>query len=200
MDIDALIGRIKATPAKGRRKLIALAGPPASGKSTLAEALAARTGGTVVPMDGFHLDDRILLARGHRDRKGAPHTFDAAGFLNLVSRLAVEAEVIAPVFDRARELSIAGALVVGPGCHTVIVAGNYLLHDVPVWRDLARYWDLSIRLDVAEATLRTRLEKRWLSHGFSAERTRAWIEGNDIPNIRETLASSLPSDIVVEVP
>jgi len=78
-----LIDLLDALP-KGRR-LIAIAGAPASGKSTLAarvvEGLNAQVPGraAVVPMDGFHLDDTVLSARGDLARKGAPHTFDVLG-------------------------------------------------------------------------------------------------------------------------
>lgn len=63
--------------AKGQgRFLVALAGPPAAGKSTLAAELvtALGQGAKAVPMDGFHYDDAVLIARGARARKGAPDT------------------------------------------------------------------------------------------------------------------------------
>ncbi len=54
-------------------------------------------------MDGYHFDDVILEARGDRPRKGAPHTFDAAGFYHLLTRLrGDEPEVALLVFDRAQ--------------------------------------------------------------------------------------------------
>ncbi len=77
----------------GRRHLVAVAGAPASGKSTLAATMAddlTRKGraACVLPMDGFHLDNRILDARGLRQRKGAPETFDLRGFAALLRDLA----------------------------------------------------------------------------------------------------------------
>ena len=52
------------TPAK--ILTVAIAGPPGSGKSTLAADLARRIGPSccLVPMDGFHLDNATLSARG----------------------------------------------------------------------------------------------------------------------------------------
>ncbi len=129
-------GLIERGASEGFRPMIGIAGPPASGKSTLAHALAERTGGIAVPMDGFHLDNPILEARGLRSRKGAPETFDAAGFLSLVRRLKEGDEVFAPLFDRERELAIAGALVVPEEAPLVVLEGNYLLLDQPVWRDV----------------------------------------------------------------
>ena len=38
-------------------------------------------------MDGFHLDNDILAARGLLQVKGAPETFDLVGFAGLISDL-----------------------------------------------------------------------------------------------------------------
>ena len=197
-DLDLLIDRIARAPRRGLRRVVALAGPPASGKSTLGAALAeAVPGAQVVPMDGFHLDDRVLEARGLRQRKGAPETFDAAGCAHLVRRLATEPEVVHPIFDRAREIAIAGAGVVGPDCGTAIVEGNWLLLERDPWRGLRDIWDLTIRLDVPEEVLRARLTARWQGHGREAEAARHWIESNDLPNARTFAALSGPADIVL---
>ena len=67
--------------AGGRpRFIVAIAGPPGAGKSTLAEQLLGSlrknsVKARVVPMDGFHLDNSILSARGFLNRKGSPATF-----------------------------------------------------------------------------------------------------------------------------
>ncbi|MEO8014814.1 MAG: nucleoside/nucleotide kinase family protein, partial [Polaromonas sp.] len=97
------------------RFLCALAGPPGAGKSTLAAAVvkALGPGARAVPMDGFHYDDAVLDTLGLRARKGAPETFDVAGFAHLLHRLRAEASVAIPVFDRSLEISRAGAEIVG---------------------------------------------------------------------------------------
>ncbi|WP_240705141.1 nucleoside/nucleotide kinase family protein [Pacificoceanicola onchidii] len=191
----ALQDQILAAPRKGRRRLVALAGPPASGKSTLAEELALRLTragcqAQVVPMDGFHLDNRILSARGMLERKGAPETFDVSGLTRLVGALAQEEQVFFPLFDRARDLAIAGAGLVGPACDTVVIEGNYLLHDAPGWRDLAAYWDFTIALEVPPEVLRKRLIARWLSYGLTQEQAVNRAQGNDLPNA-DTVSASL---------
>jgi len=180
-DPDTLIARITALPCAGRR-LIALAGPPASGKSTLAADLVARLGpsAALVPMDGFHLDNRLLDAMGLRDRKGTPESFDLGGLTRLVSALRHEARVYYPLFDRACDIAIAGAGCVTPTHQTVVIEGNYLMFDAPGWRDLAAQWDGCVFLDVDAATLRQRLLRRWQDHGPDVARAR--VEGNDMPN------------------
>ena len=199
MNAEGLVNLIRARADGPGRFLVALAGPPASGKSTLAETLARELspGARVVPMDGFHYDDAVLNARGLRSRKGSPPTFDAMGFLHLIRRLRDEDEVAIPIFDRALELSRAAADVVGPDDRILIVEGNYLLLDQAPWRDLAPLFDLTVFLDVPEAELVRRLTARWAHHGKTPEEARAWIESNDLPNALTVLNHSLPAQITL---
>lgn len=181
------------------RFLVALAGPPASGKSTLAADLAAQLspGARVVPMDGFHYDDSVLDARGLRARKGSPPTFDAKGFIALIHRLRAEDEVAIPVFDRSMELSRNAADIVGPDDRVLIVEGNYLLLDEDPWRALPPLFDLTVFLDVPEAELVRRLTDRWKHYGKSDQAARDWIAGNDLPNALTVITRSLPADITL---
>ncbi len=198
MDIAALARMIRDVPLAGTRRLVALAGPPASGKSTLAHDLAGQDSGfRVVPMDGFHLDNAVLRERGLLHRKGAPETFDVQGFVHLVRRLTTEDEIIFPSFDRASDRAIAGTGVIGPDADTVIVEGNYLLLDRPAWRDLAPLWTFAITLSVPLPILETRLIRRWVDHGFSPDAARRKAEENDLPNARLVAEASLPGDVVL---
>ncbi len=201
---EALLDHIQAAPRAGRRRLIALVGPPASGKSTLSCILAdllteagCRT--SVVPMDGFHLDNKILTERGLLARKGAPETFDFDGLLRLVKALHNSSTEYFPTFDRERDIAIAGAGLVSDECDSVIVEGNYLLLDAPGWRDLNDRWDISIQLDVPTPVLRERLVDRWLSHGLTPDQARSRAEENDIPNAKLVASQSLAADVTVAV-
>ena len=206
--VDALAERVAAlvAPDEDRghgvgsgvaRALVAIVGPPASGKTTLAAELARRVpGAAVVPMDGFHLDNALLDAAGTRAVKGAPHTFDAAGLRALLARLrAGESPVHVPVFDRAADLSRAAAASVGPGHRVCLVEGNWLLLDRDPWRALHALFDLSVALEVDEATLRERLVARWLAHGHDAAAALARAEANDLPNGRLVGAASVPATL-----
>ena len=188
------------TRAKGPgRFLVALAGPPASGKSTLAADLAAALGkgARVVPMDGFHYDDAVLQARGLRSRKGAPETFDVHGFLHQVRRLRDEEEVAIPIFDRRLEISRAGADIVGPDDRILIVEGNYLLLDDAPWCQLAPLFDLTVFLDVPEAELIRRLTDRWRHFGKADAAAQDWISSNDLPNALTVITRSRPAEITL---
>ena len=190
--------RRKAASQQGRF-IAALAGPPGAGKSTLAEAVVAELGPTarVVPMDGFHYDDAILIARGQRARKGAPETFDVAGYHHLLTRLRVEDEVAIPVFDRSLELSRGSADLVSADHRILVTEGNYLLLNEAPWTNLATYFDLTVMIDVPESELDRRLLERWDFYGKTPAEARAWIDGNDMPNIRRVTQGSRQADITV---
>ena len=194
-----LAATIRRRAGKSGRFLTALAGPPGSGKSTLADAVVAALGpgAKAVPMDGFHFDDRVLLARGARGRKGAPDTFDAQGFFHLLRRLRVEDEVAIPLFDRDLEISRAGADIVGPQDRLLVVEGNYLLLNEAPWREAATLFDLTVWIDVPEAELDHRLLARWAHYGKTPAEARAWIDSNDMPNIRRVVQGSRAADVVV---
>lgn len=200
--IDALTKHLDSLPNDGRR-LVAVVGAPGAGKSTLAEAVVdhlKQTGRKVqlVPMDGFHLDNRILNARGLLARKGAPQTFDAAGFLSMVKRLVEGQEVIAPTFDRSLDISIAGAVEVPADVDLLVLEGNYLLLDQPIWRELKQYWDLSVYLEVPIEELERRLIQRWLDHGLDQQAAEARARGNDLANAQFIIENSLAADVSIQ--
>lgn len=148
-------------------------------------------------MDGFHLDNRILASRDLLHRKGAPETFDASGFLQMVRRLGAEDEVIIPIFDRSRDIAIAGASSVGPEIQTAIVEGNYLLLGDPPWNALFPSWDFSIFLDVPETEIINRTVQRWLDHGLGPKDAEARARSNDLPNARYVKTRSIQASLTL---
>ena len=126
-----LIARARQLAESGRR-ILGITGPPGAGKGLVArrirDALAPRA--VVVPMDGFHLANRELRRLGLQDRKGAPETFDAAGYIALLRRIrdAGGETVYAPEFHREVEESYAGSIPVGPEVELVITEGSRTGH------------------------------------------------------------------------
>ena len=200
-DLSQLAAHLLAAPHAGPRLIVAIAGAPASGKSTLAEQLAAHLTqqgkpAQVVPMDGFHLENDVLDARGLLPRKGAPETFDVQGFCALIERLHDGEAATYPVFDRQRDTSDADAGQIAPHTEILIIEGNYLLLDAPGWRDLHKFWDVSVALETPLDELRRRLIARWLDHAMPLEAATRRAEGNDIPNAERVVTGSAPADIV----
>ncbi len=153
--LDDIVRNIRAHDPS-RRTIIALSGPPASGKSTAAETIVAKLNqyepgsAAVVPMDGFHYDDMVLVARGLRPRKGAPETFDCSGFAHLMSRLAANAEeeIAVPVFDRSIEISRGSARIIPKSVKYIVTEGNYLLLNREPWSKLRPLFDMTVFLKV----------------------------------------------------
>jgi len=205
IELSDLAKTLVARGDKGRL-VVALAGAPGAGKSTLAEKLVdliaedAPGLAAILPMDGYHFDNMLLEKLGRHARKGAPDTFDVAGFRHMLQRLRSdeEDEVAVPVFDRDIEIARAGARLISRQARIIVAEGNYLLLGDAPWSDLSPLFDVTIRINVSEETLRERLEARWRGYGMSPADIRGKLEENDLPNGRLVLARSRPADFVVK--
>lgn len=199
-----LAGLVEVLAERGatERHVTAVAGPPGAGKSHVADLLAdmlnARDPGSaaVFPMDGYHFDDAILIERGWRPRKGAPHTFDVAGFAAMLARLRSnsEDEIAVPVFNRSIEISRNAARFIPRQVRHLIVEGNYLLLGQAPWSDLN--FDTTVFLDVPMEELERRLLQRWTS--LEGAELTAKMEENDLPNARLVVTESRPAEFVLK--
>jgi pantothenate kinase len=200
-EIARIAAAIFKHAGKSRRVIVAVAGPPGAGKSTIVEDLLGvlpEGSAAVVPMDGFHYDDAVLTAKGLRQRKGAPETFDFDGYEALLKRLlADDRDVAVPVFDRSIEISRAAAAIVPKEVKFVLTEGNYLLLDEEPWSRLAPLFDFTVFLDVPRDELERRLIQRWLDHGRTPQDGRAWVDSNDLPNVDRVLARRRKPDMVI---
>jgi pantothenate kinase len=184
-----------------KRYMVAVAGPPGAGKSTLADNLASALqakgeSAEVLPMDGFH----ILIERGQLARKGIPETFDVRAFLDIVKAVRPgDQEVLVPVFDRSRELAIASARVVSPDHRFIIVEGNYLLFSQGKWAELEGMFDYSIMLAPPIEVLEERLWARWKGYDLDDKAAQAKVYENDLPNGRLILGNRRPADLTIEI-
>jgi pantothenate kinase len=153
----------------------------------------------VVPMDGFHLSNAELVRLGRRDRKGAPDTFDAAGYVALLRRLRAGESwpVYAPTFDRDLEEAIAGDIAVSPSVPLIVAEGNYLLYDEGPWAGLAELLDEVWYVEPAEEVRLHRLVRRHVAHGKSEAEAEAWSHGTDQRNAVLIAATRSRATLVV---
>jgi pantothenate kinase len=205
LTFDDLRARAHALTRHGRRALLGIAGSPGAGKTTLAEHLvrALNAAGDPwvahVPMDGFHLADVELDRLGRRNRKGAPDTFDAAGYAALLRRLREEDDevVYAPGFERVLEQPIAGAIPVPPEARLVVTEGNYLLLDTGAWARVRAELDEVWFCEIDEEERVRRLVARHEEFGKGHEEAVAWVLGTDQRNARLVSSTRARADLVV---
>ncbi|KAG7144558.1 putative uridine kinase like protein [Verticillium longisporum] len=191
-----------------QRVLIALAGVPGSGKSTVATALledlnrhGIRHRFTILTImllqDEFHYSRHVLSsfndpALAFR-RRGAPFTFDATGFLEIVVKLkqmpvtgcGKHAMIIrAPSFDHAEMDPVPNSISLSSEARLVIIEGNYTLLNEAPWDQIADLVDDKWFVDVAEDMAHLRLAARHLKAGIENIMELALLRAdeNDVPN------------------
>jgi len=192
--MDWAIQRIEKLLEADRRVIIGIVAPPGGGKSTLAEAVHKHfpEQSALVPMDGFHLANSQLDRLGLRQKKGAPETFNAGGYVRLLQDLRIQppgSTLYAPEFRRAMEEPIANALAVHSRTPIVITEGNYLLLDDRPWDKIRPLLDESWFLDLPDSERLSRLVARHMQYGRSEEEAKAWARSTDEPNAIRVAAS-----------
>ncbi|MEU3917332.1 nucleoside/nucleotide kinase family protein [Streptomyces sp. NPDC002659] len=194
--------RARALAVSGRRVVLGIAGAPGAGKSTLAAHIVDVLGGlaVLVPMDGFHLAQAELERLGRARRKGAPDTFDAAGYAALLARLRAPVPgvtVYAPAFDRALEEPVAGRIAVEPDVPLVVTEGNYLLHDEGPWAQVRPLVDEVWYLELDDAVRVSRLVDRHVRFGKPRAFAERWVHDSDEPNARLVARGRNRADFVI---
>lgn len=196
-----LLERARALAATGRRAVLGIAGAPGAGKGTAADALLAELGSAavIVPMDGFHLANAELDRLGLAERKGAPETFDADGYVALLRRIraAGPETVYAPRFHREVEESFAAEIPILPEVALVITEGNYLLLDREPWSQVPDLLDECWFLAPDKDLRLRRLIERHVRHGRTPEQARRWVLRSDERNAELVATTGDRADLVV---
>ena len=204
--LDELVEWATALVVPGERRILGLTGAPGAGKSTVAEQLVTALGpaaAVLVPMDGFHLANDILIDMGIRDRKGAHDTFDDGGYARLMASLRAQrvddAIIYAPRFRREIEDSISSSIPVPPTVPLVVTEGNYLLLESDAWPAarscIDEVWFLAPDTDVRH----TRLLRRHEAYGKTPEEAALWALGSDERNAELIESTAGRADRIVRL-
>jgi len=198
----ALLTRAQALADCGDRRILGITGAPGAGKSTLARRLVDALDGAavLVGMDGYHLAQSELRRLGRAERKGAPDTFDAAGYVALLRRLRnPDADtVFAPELRRAIEEPIAAAVPVPTGLPLVVTEGNYLLFDTPPWSAVRGLLDEVWFLAPDERTRREWLVARHRRYGRTDQQAAERATGSDENNARLIAPTAARADLILD--
>lgn len=197
------IQRARQLCQSGKRKTLAIAGAPGSGKSTIASLLhqALADCSVLVPMDGFHLSNKELERLERKGRKGAPDTFDVWGYQALMKRLKNQQpnEIIyAPEFYRTIEEPIAGSIPVFAETPLVITEGNYLVLSEGEWKHTHSLFDECWFVTAPQQERQQRLVDRHCYFGRSLQDAKTWVEQTDEPNARLIEQSREAVDLLIE--
>jgi pantothenate kinase len=200
--ITDLASRASELAKRPERTILGIVGAPGAGKSTVTDLLARELGdaAVLVPMDGFHLANDVLVAAGARARKGAPDTFDVAGFVALLHRLRERRDkiVYAPVFRRDLEEPIGSAIAVPRETSLVITEGNYLLLDRGPWAEVRGLLDECWLVTLDEDVRLQRLIARHVAYGKSPVAARAWALSVDQANAAIVAGTASRADLIIE--
>ena len=191
--------------------ILALAGPPGSGKSAIAAVMRILLGErgitvAVLPMDGFHKrndelrSSTIRLAGGEvspLSLKGAKETYDTESFALCLKRLRNGERFFWPLYSRVLHEPVNRGIHVGDTGALCIIEGNYLLLNEEPWKNLVSLFDRKVLIVTRERFLRGRIIRRKMRGGYTRKEATAHYFRSDRRNIREVMENSDDADYLL---
>ena len=202
--LEQLVEKANQLAQSGKRQILAVAGAPGSGKTTITRAIMAGlpVGSVVIaPMDGFHLSNATLINYDQRDRKGAWDTFDADGYINLLTRLKNQTEAVihAPDFDRDIDESIGSAIPIDIHTPLILAEGTFLFSQYGSWPKLSPLLDQGWFVHLDSKARQERLITRHMKHGMSLQQATDWALGTDENNAKAVENDYLRADLSIKI-
>ena len=189
LKLSDLIDQAKSILASNKRSILAVAGAPGAGKTTITQSILQALGPenvVIVPMDGFHLSNTILKKWDRRSRKGAWDTFDASGYIHLVNRIKHQKEdiILAPDFDRDIDESIGGVIEVSVNTPLILLEGTFLFSEHGLWPKLLPLIDHGWFVHLESSIRQQRLIQRHMKHGMDLKQATQWALSTDEANAK----------------
>ena len=189
-----------------KKQIIAISGPPGAGKSYLSNIILKKYNenlidkkkhAVILPMDGYHLDNKELSEAGLFDKKGSEPSFNSEKFARDLYIVSQNKDIKIPGFDRKLDKTIADQISITSETPLVIVEGNYLLINKSPWSSCIDLYDLKIFINPGIDVLRERLIQRWLDFGFDINQAHKRANENDLINAEFVLQNSSKIDIEI---
>ncbi|CAB4753243.1 unannotated protein [freshwater metagenome] len=190
MSINLLFEQIQSLlQSASPRSIIGIVGKPGAGKSTVVSEIEKRFDPSevcVIPMDGYHLSNEILIELGRRDRKGAPDTFATEAFISLISKVKNDhkSEHRFPIFHREIEASKEDEGIVSSGVKVIVIEGNYLFSEEHNWNGVFPLLDHTWFIEIDNEVRMQRLIARHIKYGKTPGEAEDWSRGSDEANAR----------------
>ena len=204
-----LIKRLIVMQKEKNGRLVAyLAAPPGTGKTTLSQFLEYLSEDKVqaLGLDGFHYSkahvSKSYVTVGEQkvpmaNVKGCPESFDKIKAMNKIEAITKGGDVKWPIYDRKIHDSVDDVVTVDNDI--VLIEGNYLLLDEPIWRELANFCDYSVFVSAEEGNLQKRLMERKIAGGASPKDARDFYFSSDCLNIKRVLNARLSSNLTLQL-
>lgn len=205
--VDELVARLKQRSETHTTSLIAIAGIPGAGKSTVVDQLITRLrheqiSCSAFPQDGYHYYRKQLAKFEDPEeafrRRGAPFTFDGARFVLDIEKVRNGHSVRVPLFDHRKKDPVENDIAIDAQTQIVLIEGNYVgLTDEP-WAQISRLCDELWFVEVPLDLVRQRLIKRHVDSGVCSnlEEATERAMGLDWQNALYVLEHTRTADVV----
>jgi pantothenate kinase len=194
------------------RLMVAVAGPPGSGKTAFATILVAVVNAeagenvaVLVGLDGWHypndyLETHYVERDGEsvalRRIKGSPETFDAPAAFASLSEIRQGGAISFPIYSRELHDPVSGGAV-DASHRIVVVEGNFLLLDETPWSGFRRLFDVCMFISASSRVLVEGLRERHLRGGRTLEAAERQIHEIDLPNAARVASGAAHAHVLV---